>query len=155
MNAVDIANYFVKCGLGYSKAHPFLSRFRPVTRLKANKLAYYAYAWYSGLGYGPLFDDEIRAEQNGPEIKTITDKYIEYGEGMITKAEKLNVADELKPYLQMIWDVYGKFSGETLSILSHKKDEPWHAMRVAGKIGGVMDGSLIEKCFAEKLQGTG
>ena len=155
MNAVDIANYFVRRGLDDAKAHPFLSRFRPVTRLKANKLAYYAYGWHSGLGHGPLFDDEIRAEENGPEIKAITDKYIEYGEGVITKAEKLNVAKELHPYLKMIWDTYGKLPGKSLGTLSHKKDEPWYAMHEAGKIGGVMDGALIEKCFAEKLQGTG
>lgn len=126
--ALEIANYFIEKSLESGEE---------LTPMKLNKLVYIAHGWYLGLADKPLIGEAAQAWKYGPVIPSVYHRFKSYGGAQITSLEPASdmvtipeVRDEeLKEFLQRIWDVYGRLSGLQLSSLTHQEGTPWSVTR--------------------------
>ena len=152
--ALEIANYFIEKSLDSGVE---------LTPMKLNKLVYIAHGWYLGLSDRPLIGEAAQAWKYGPVIPSIYHRFKYYGGSQVTSLESANdmvtipeVRDEeLKEFLQRIWDVYGNLSGLQLSSLTHQEGTPWSVTREkfnSREDGGAMiPNDLIKQHYKEKV----
>jgi uncharacterized phage-associated protein len=113
--------------------------------LKLQKLVYIAHGWHLAIRDTVLVDDEFaEAWQYGPVFPSLYHEFKDAGRGSIRKrATDLELADgpefdviEVEPtipaadefawsLLNKVWDSYGKYSGLTLSDVTHQTGTPW------------------------------
>lgn len=109
---------------------------RLITVMKVEKLVYYAHGWTLALHDKELFHEKIIAEEYGPIIHSIIEEFCRYGLDPIQGygIEKINnmllepyisTDDPFLPFLEDIWDVYGKYSDIALSNMSCASNSPW------------------------------
>lgn len=112
MNVFDVAKFFL------SKSS--------MTNKKIQKLCYYAQGWYSAFYKDEkLFDEKIEAWVHGPVCPELYKEYADYGFNEIPKIdEDIYMQEKEKNILEQIWDIYGKYGGDQLEILTHR-EEPW------------------------------
>lgn len=112
-------------------AEYFLTK-ESMTQKKLQKLVYYAYAWYI-VSFNNnvnriknlLFIEKPEAWVHGPVFRTLYDAYRIYGWNNIPKVEKSSLKDKgLEKFLDSIWDVFGKYDGDELEVMTHK-ETPW------------------------------
>ena len=139
----SVANYFIT--LAESRGHK-------LTPMKLQKLVYFAQGWSLALTGTSLIDEQIEAWKYGPVIRSLYRACRPYGDGPITSPvsypmprekgrgggsyewidvtptidDKPEEAARMKPLLDRIWEIYGKFSGIQLSNLTHQAGTPWH-----------------------------
>ena len=152
--ALEIANYFIEKSLDSGVE---------LTPMKLNKLVYIAHGWYLGLSDRPLIGEAAQAWKYGPVIPSIYHRFKAYGGAQITSLEPANdlvtipeVRDEeLKAFLQRIWDVYGNLSGLQLSSLTHQEGTPWSVVREKFNSkddgGAIIPNDLIKQHYKEKV----
>src|ERR1700712_2499331 len=113
--ALAISNYFI------NKAN---STGEILTPMKLLKLSYLAHGWYLGLNDGnALMPEYAQAWKYGPVIQTVYDGFKEYKGGQImsmgfdpnTSSYPTVTNPEIIPFLDKIWEVYGKYDGLKLS----------------------------------------
>ena len=124
LTVFDIANYF--------------SSKSTMSHKKLQKLVYYAYAWYIAL-YNENADDlknklcvdtRFEAWVHGPVCRTLYDKYSNnYGQvdrynGKISSL----ITGELKKFLDVVYKVFGKYTGDELESMTHR-EMPWQNAR--------------------------
>lgn len=115
-------------------ANYFLSKI-DMTNKKMQKMLYYAYSWYI-VGYNDsedvdrvLFNEQPEAWIHGPVFPTIYDKYKIYGWNTIPKfTEEIDIDNELKNFLEEIINVFGKYDGDQLELMTHN-ELPWKNAR--------------------------
>lgn len=99
----------------------------PLTNKKLQKLLYYAQAWNLVLNGDKLYDEDIEAWIHGPVIPVVYRKYKTFGRMPIqdnaTFDDSQFTQNEIN-VLKQVWDIYGKFDGDYLEMLSHSED-PW------------------------------
>ncbi len=114
------AKYFVKKNQEDSKG---------LDALKLQKLLYYTKAWGLVFNKGEeIFPDEFQAWIHGPANPKVYQTF----KGFDFKAPHPEYADinfdtfspKEKEVLDMIWNIYGKFDGKYLELLTHE-EEPW------------------------------
>lgn len=120
-----IANHFIKASqdTGYE-----------LTPMKLIKLTYIAHGWHLGLYNESLLPEVIYAWKYGPVIKNLYHEFKKYGNNQITELYKDEDCEEcypfpdeeIKPFLDEIWDVYKEYDGIQLSTMTHKKGTPWY-----------------------------
>lgn len=112
-------------------AEYFLNK-ESMTQKKLQKLVYYAYAWYI-VSFNNnvnkiknlLFLEKPEAWVHGPVFRSLYDEYRIYGWNNIPKEYTFNFKDrELEKFLDLIWDVFGKYDGDELEVMTHK-ETPW------------------------------
>lgn len=124
LSIFDIANFF------RSK--------EKMTHKKLQKLSYYAYAWYIA-----LYNEEkdkinnricnkvvFEAWVHGPVCKSLYDKYSD-NYGQVDKYNgKLSelISGETKKFLETIYKVFGKYTGDELEVMTHH-EYPWQNAR--------------------------
>ena len=120
-SAQDIANYFVELA---SKAEE-----NDLTNLKLQKLLYFAQGKYLAKFKKPLFDEPIEAWELGPVVRSIYNTYKYCGPYPITVFDKnikrANLPEDIKKFLNEIWDEYGVYSAGFLVEMTHEEDTPW------------------------------
>lgn len=99
---------------------------------KLQKLVYYAQAWSLVYNKKPLFKDEIQAWIHGPAIPNVWFEFKDF-DFMISHPEIMNedfskITKEEKEILDMVWNVYGKYDGNYLEMLTHN-ELPWQNAR--------------------------
>ncbi len=117
-----------------------------LTAMKLQKLAYVAHGWHLALTGRPLAHDAVEAWKWGPVFRSLYREFREYGADPIeSRAMAFDGADLVekeigiddysnidpsvtKPFLDNVWDLYGKYSAGQLSDITHRKDTPWHKM---------------------------
>lgn len=104
-----------------------------ITPLKLQKLLYYAQAWNLAIKNRTLFDCKFQAWTHGPVIVNIYHQFKQYGYNQIRKnvcsiPESIKNNKEVLNVLNNVWDVYGKYNGKQLEILTHAED-PWKKAR--------------------------
>ncbi len=113
-------------------AEYFLTK-QAMTQKKIQKLVYYAYAWYivdnnenENSIKNVLFDEKPQAWVHGPVFPSLYEEYRIHGRNEIPKINNVivEISEEIKRLLDEIWDVFGKYDGDELEILTHK-EEPW------------------------------
>lgn len=113
-----------------------------ISPLKLQKLVYISHGWYLGLTGKPLISDELaEAWQYGPVFPSLYHEFKEFGRGSINqRATEFDLSsrnfDIVEPeipdddkytwaLLNKVWAEYGKFTGGTLSDLTHRDNTPW------------------------------
>lgn len=134
--ALAIANYFIVRGVEAEC---------PPTQMKLQKLVYFAHGWHLALCDEPLVEETFQAWKYGPVIPSLYLIFRDYGISPITKpgsiylqtfdmeyadiTPEINNLPRLKPFLDKIQEVYGKWNGTQLSALTHMPDTPWSQVR--------------------------
>jgi uncharacterized phage-associated protein len=116
-----------------------------LTPLKLQKLVYISHGWHLAIKDTVLVEDEYaEAWQYGPVFPSIYHEFKGAGKGSIQKrASEIELTDGpnfhidvIEPtipvtdeftwsLLNKVWDSYGKYSGLTLSDVTHRKGTPW------------------------------
>lgn len=110
----------------------FLYKNPELTDIQIQKLVYYAYSWYMVKNKGKkLFDERPQAWRHGPVFRTLFDNMKNYRKFIDSKDyEKIN--KEITEFLDIIYTVYGKFSGNELEEMTHS-ELPWQNARIGVK----------------------
>lgn len=120
LHAITVANFFVQKGLENND--------NEMTPMKVLKLTYIAHGWYLALFDKPLFDEAVQAWQYGPVIRSVYGAFRSYGNRTITEpfwfGEQIN-DEQIKQFLQKIWEIYKGYSGWQLSAITHQPNTPW------------------------------
>lgn len=123
INAVTIAKYF----LTKSEATP----------KKLQKLVYYSYSWFIAIHNenenditSVLFNEQPEAWLHGPVFKSLYQEYKKYGWHEVEKNETSIEFenDEIKPFLDKIYNTYNKFDADELEYMTHQ-ESPWKKAR--------------------------
>lgn len=112
MNATIVGKYF------YNKNNN-------LTEIQIQKLTYYAYVWSMALRDEKIFDEKPQAWVHGPVFRTLYDS--------MRKSDFIQSTDEditpkNKEFFDMIYNLYGKYSGNQLENMTHM-EEPWIVAR--------------------------
>ena len=120
---IQIARYFV---------HQNDKDKKGLSPLKLQKLLYYAQVWNLVKLGRPIFKDDIQAWVHGPAIPHVWGSFRDYNFSIehpeITDEMFGSLLPEEKEVLDMVWNVYGKYDGKYLEMLSHN-EEPWQEAR--------------------------
>lgn len=118
-NALDVAQYFLDIVDRESGD--------TITHLKLQKLVYYVQAWSLVFRNDRFYDEPIQAWPHGPVVRSVWDKYKQYGFHEIPQSsEDISVefdANELE-VLEEVWNAYGDFGAKYLEKLTHS-ELPW------------------------------
>lgn len=119
----------------------------PPTQMKLQKLLFYAHGWYLALCHEPLVKETFQAWKYGPVLPSVYHEFKAFGTSGITREgtelvrqlngtlswmapvltfEKTEIVRQL---IKKIWQVYGKYSGNQLSTMTHNPDTPWAKAR--------------------------
>jgi len=145
----------------------------PVDQMKLQKLLFYAHAWYLALYDRPLFEEAFEAWPWGPVIRDIYSQTRDFGRGPVSaKMQKIileNADDllsarfespdvddnELKAFLDVVWNIHKSYTGIQLSNATHGPNEPWTIMKTTyGSLESkpTIPNELIADVFKKKLQ---
>ena len=115
-------------------ANYFLTK-NEITNKKLQKLLYYAYSWYIVNNNSDenvkavLFKEQPEAWIHGPVFPIIYSKYKDYGRNVINKyTGPVNIEIELAEFLDKINEVFGKYTGDQLELMTHN-EFPWQNAR--------------------------
>lgn len=156
-----IANYFLELAKDSEEL---------LTPMKLQKLIYFAHGWHLAIYDEPLISETVEAWRFGPVVPSIYHEFKNYGSGTISGfATEFDLNDDddslsLTSYiptinqndgkvialLKKIWEIYGKYSGITLSNLTHKDDSPWAKVwSISTPKGTDIPANEIKKYFQE------
>ena len=153
-NPIDISNYFV---------HKYGAPENDITPMKLVKLVYIAYGWHLGITGKELFSENIEAWKYGPVIPSIYNHYKKWGRNPIGKIKDFSdfLPNDVKSFLDKIWDEYGKYDAIQLSSMTHQKGSPWYIIwndilkitnHKSGRINAsIIPSNLIKLYYQEKL----
>ena len=118
MEPVDVQNvakFFLSCIDEEAGDH--------ITHLKLQKLIYYAQGFHLAMYDTPFFKDPILAWDHGPVVKTIYEKYKEYGSMPIPPDRESDLdevfTEQQRALLEDVCNVYGQFSAWKLRNMTH------------------------------------
>jgi uncharacterized phage-associated protein len=146
-----IANYFIKKSFDEGKE---------LTPMKLVKLVYLAHGWYLGLKGTALINEPVSAWKYGPVIESLYHIFKRYGNEPIRALEPFCgiipiAGDELGPFLDKIWDVYGEMSALELSTLTHQTNTPWdkvwHRQNGRGRRPAQIGNDCIRQYYLERI----
>lgn len=102
----------------------FLSKNQDLTDIQIQKLVYYAYSWYMVLHNSKkIFNEQPEAWIHGPVFRSLFESMKRYEEfSNLSEIEKIGESNA--HFLDKIYDVYGKYSGNTLERMTHS-ESPW------------------------------
>lgn len=105
----------------------FLSKNSNLTEIQIQKLVYYAYSWYMVKNNGKkLFDEKPQAWVHGPVFRSLFDSMKNYKK--FSAISELDIDEEVEKFLDIIYNVYGKYSGNELEKMTHN-ELPWMRAR--------------------------
>lgn len=123
--------------------------------MKLIKLVYIAHGWYLGVFGKPLINEAPEAWKYGPVIPSLYHSFKSYRDSIITyKPAEPILANEVKQFLDRIWEVYGGFTGVELSAMTHQPGSPWSKIWDAAKsIKNIeIPDNLIKRYYAQMVQ---
>lgn len=102
----------------------FLSKNQELTDIQIQKLVYYAYAWYMVLHDGKkMFEEKPEAWIHGPVFRSLFDSMKDYKK--FSNLEEISKMGESNAnFLDKIYNVYSKYSGNELEKMTHS-ELPW------------------------------
>ena len=105
----------------------FLSKNKDLTDIQIQKLVYYAYSWYMIVHKGKkIFDEQPEAWIHGPVFRSLFNSMKSKSFLDLSKVE--NICESNTKFLNTIYSVYGKYSGNTLERMTHS-ELPWKEAR--------------------------
>lgn len=118
MDATEVGKYF------YCKDEN-------LTEIQIQKLTYYAYAWNIAINKQKLFEEQPQAWIHGPVFRSLYDS-MRYKKFYNIEDYKINCDQDTKDFLDIIYKLYGKYSGNQLENMTHIED-PWKNARLGKK----------------------
>lgn len=115
MDAVQVGKYF------YCRNNDF-------SEIQIQKLTYYAYAWNLALNNEKLFEERPQAWIHGPVFRSLYDA-MRCREFYDTNILDIDAAIRDNEILCMIYNLYGKYSGNELEQMTHS-ESPWKNARM-------------------------
>ena len=108
-------------------------RLEEVTPLMLQKLLYFIQGIYSALYGRPIFTEDCRAWVHGPVFRTLfNDMKYNRNKFLNMDAELEVLGQEVRKFLDTIYRLYGKYSGNELESLTHS-EMPWRSARQGKK----------------------
>lgn len=109
----------------------FYSKNIQLTDKQIQKLVYYAYSWYI-VQYNDdpqninnrLFEQHPEAWVHGPVFRHLYNQMNNNRIILLENLNNINLPDNLKLFLDIIYNVYGKYTGNQLENLTHS-ELPW------------------------------
>ena len=93
-----------------------------LTGFQLQKLLYYCQAWSLTVEDKPLFAEDIRAFENGPDITSVSmqhqGRYYVYASNITGDSDKLSASEQV--FIDEVLDAYGKLTGDQLVELTHR-----------------------------------
>lgn len=149
IKASDVALYFIYLSNKENKL---------ITNKKLQKLVYYAQAWSLVYNHKKLFSEPIEAWVHGPAIRTLYVKYKKFGFEPIREEvgfDRLNISEQVRKFLDVIWKAYGHLDAGYLEMLTHS-EEPWREAREGlqhyESSGNEISLKKMEEYYIEKLK---
>ena len=106
----------------------FISRNNELTDIQIQKLTYYAYAWFMIANNGAkLFDEQPQAWVHGPVFRSLYDA-MKKKNFYDNEVEQNNIDINIINFLDIIYNIYSKYSGNELERLTHS-ESPWKKAR--------------------------
>jgi uncharacterized phage-associated protein len=97
-----------------------------LTGFQLQKLLYYCQAWSLTVEDKPLFAEDIRAFENGPDITSVSmqhqGRYYVHASNITGDSDKLSASERV--FIDEVLDAYGKLTGDQLVELTHQEG-PW------------------------------
>ena len=128
----------------------FLSKNSELTDIQIQKLVYYAYSWYMVKNNSQkLFEEKPQAWIHGPVFRTLFDSMKNYKK--FSKTDEFEEIDkEITDFLDVIYKVYGKYSGNELEKMTHS-ELPWIKARNGSRATefsqNIISDEDIMKCY--------
>lgn len=98
-----------------------------LTDIQIQKITYYAYSWYMVKNNGrKLFDERPEAWIHGPVFRTLYNSM--KNRRFYDLETEMAVDAEYSSFLDLIYEIYGKFSGNELEYMTHS-ELPWQNAR--------------------------
>lgn len=154
-NPIAISNYFINKASSLGES---------LTPMKVLKLVYLAHGWFLGLNDGTsLIPEFAQAWKYGPVIQSVYDAFkqfkgnpiISLGIDSNTLAYPLVSDKNIVPFLDKIWDVYGKYTGLELSAITHQPGSPWDQVwnKEGGKdnLGVIIPNDVIANYYRKRV----
>jgi uncharacterized phage-associated protein len=102
-----------------------LSKLKPITAMKLQKLAYYSQAWSLHWDDKPLFPERIEAWANGPVIPELYSMHRgEFQLSQLPGGDPNQLTPTEVETIDKVLEFYGDKTSQWLSDLTHKED-PW------------------------------
>lgn len=128
----------------------FLSKNPELTDIQIQKLVYYAYSWYMVKNNSQkLFEENPQAWIHGPVFRTLFDSMKKYKK--FSNANEFEEIDKsIADFLDVIYKVYGKYSGNELEKMTHS-ELPWikarNGLRASEFSQNIISDEDIMKCY--------
>jgi uncharacterized phage-associated protein len=119
LTCFDVTDYFLSLVNKESGA--------TISNFKLQKLIYYAQGYHLALFDEPLFDERIEAQENGPAIAALLEKYLPYKSNPIDAPVNMDFSkysENVKEMLGAIFREYGRFTPGQLRDMTHG-ELPW------------------------------
>lgn len=136
MKAIDVARYFITLNDNECKDEK-----SDLSKLKIQKLLYYAQGYYLALYNKPLFDEKILAWQHGPVVKEVyqglkplnpNDNFIPTDTYIMRDDEIKKLGKNEKELIEDVFQLMGQYSAWRLRDKTHQED-PWRDNYKEGK----------------------
>jgi uncharacterized phage-associated protein len=148
------------------------SVFPRIDAMKAQKLVFYAHAWWLALHDEPLFEEEVYAWPWGPVVPHIYGEFMQFGRNPIAGKRATEMVrggagptdfrrrtpeppnEQVMKFLRELWESHKHLSGVQLSNATHASGEPWTIVKDQyGSLDSkpVIPNDLIKTVFKSKI----
>ena len=134
-----------------------------VSVLKLIKLVYIAHGYYLAMSDKPLISGKVETWKHGPVIPDVYEAFenqiglnlpLLQVETRLRRFYEGDLADDKTAQTVMgrVWQVYGGFSRQQLSDITHQHSTPWHKTVAKHGLYSVIKNSLIKKYYRDKMK---
>lgn len=130
---------------------------KTVTPMQLIKLVYLCHAWSLGLTGKPLIDEHVEAWRYGPVIRSLYQKVKDSRDfpvngplkDFIGRKPKDEFSVNENEVIEQVYNLYGDFSGISLSNLTHKIGSPWSIIWDSEGENSAIPNDLIEHHYKQ------
>ena len=128
-----------------------------LTPMKLMKLVYIAHGWSLAIMNRGLFSEPIEAWKYGPVIPALYQATKQFGRhsipfALIDEDSPSDMPNEVRVFLQDVFNKYGDLTGIQLSALTHRYGTPWQEIYQPNVSNIEIPDELIHKHYSEKLR---
>jgi uncharacterized phage-associated protein len=123
-DVIDVANFILEI----SRVDSDDGEYELISHMKLQKLVYFCQGFHLALYNEPLFPETIEAWTHGPVCPRLYHILKGYGPSPITTIvdpDKINLSEQEKRIINMVYDNYGQYSASRLRQITHKEG-PWN-----------------------------
>ena len=155
MKAIDVARYFIT--LDDEQCQKSGEEGACLSKLKIQKLLYYAQGYYSALYDKPLFEEEIQAWEHGPVVVAVYDHFKGIDGNFIPASNKMSeeeirsIGEKERELIEDVFLLMGQYSAWKLRNKTHTED-PWMDTYKDGVKNIVIPLDTIKKYFKQYVE---